>query len=126
MNLAKSLSDRSTCKRLKVGAVITSLDNTKIIAIGYNGSGRKSRHACIPTKAGSCGDNIHAEMNCMINKFDHKGPTNIYLTHSPCIVCADILINVGIRNLFYIQKYRDTKGIDKLKKHGVKVTKMIY
>jgi dCMP deaminase len=99
---------RGTCKRMKVGCVITSKDN-RIIATGYNGSLDKHCISCDLTKP--CTDAIHAEANA-IAYAAKKGilleGSIIYCTHSPCIKCAELIIQAGIKKVIYSKPYRDT------------------
>lgn len=67
---------------------------------------------------------IHAEMNAIakLAKSNNSGlDANLFVTHSPCIDCAKLIYQAGIRNVFYREHYRDNSGIEFLKKSGVKV-----
>ncbi|MCX6109800.1 MAG: hypothetical protein NTZ90_09400, partial [Proteobacteria bacterium] len=66
MRLAFALAERSTCKRLKVGTVITSTDFRKVLAVGYNGNATGLPNSCDRDEPGNCGC-LHSEENAVIN-----------------------------------------------------------
>jgi dCMP deaminase len=111
MNLAVSLAERSTCDRkVKVGAVISSVDFRKILAVGYNGNASGLRNGCDitgPEAVGKCGC-LHAEENAVINCDVSRGTEKIvFCTHLPCSMCAKRLINVGgVKEVYYLNDYR--------------------
>jgi dCMP deaminase len=121
MGLTIHIADRSRDPRLKVGSVIVTEDNTTVLAIGYNGDeqgGNNKPDSLEPGKSGF----IHAEANALIkmNFGDHRNK-KMYLTHSPCPVCARMIVNAGIKKVIYCDQYRDSKGVDILKNSGVDV-----
>lgn len=123
MSLTTHIAQRSRDPRLKVGSVIVTEDNTTVLAIGYNGDeqgGSNQPDSLEPGKSGF----IHAEANALIkmNFGDHRNK-KIYLTHSPCPVCARMIVNAGIKKVIYCDEYRDTKGLQILTKLGVIVEK---
>ena len=123
MSLTTHIAQRSRDPRLKVGSVIVTEDNTTVLAIGYNGDeqgGNNQPDSLEPGKSGF----IHAEANALIkmNFGDHRNK-KIYLTHSPCPVCARMIVNAGIKKVIYCDEYRDTKGLQILTKLGVIVEK---
>jgi dCMP deaminase len=110
MNLAIAISSRSTCNipDRNIGCVITSWDNTKVLAMGYNGSAKGDDNSCEydgrdDVKVGSsrctC---VHAEMNAM-TKLDTSNPVakRLYVTLSPCRLCYKLIVNAGIDELIY-------------------------
>ena len=124
MTLALHISDRSRDPRLKVGSVIVTEDNTSVLAIGYNGDqqgGTNQPDSLEPGKSGF----IHAEANALIkmNFGDHRNK-KMYLTHSPCPVCARMIINAGIKEVYYCEFYRDATGVQILLNSGVSVKKI--
>ena len=124
MTLALHISDRSRDPRLKVGSVVVTEDNTSVLAIGYNGDeqgGNNKPDSLEPGKSGF----IHAEANALIkmNFGDHRNK-KMYLTHSPCVVCARMIVNAGIKEVYYCESYRDTSGIQILLNSGVHVKKI--
>ena len=121
MNFSKMISNRSCDPRYKVGAVIVSEDNCQVLAIGYNGNYAGGPNEVESTDPGSSGM-IHAEINALL-KLDYNNPKNkiMYLTLSPCRMCAKAIVNAGINEVVYSELYRDSSGLHILKDCGVKV-----
>jgi dCMP deaminase len=119
MTITRQVAERSTCTRAKVGAVIVRERN--ILATGYNGSPAGLPHCtdvgCLiytsQTPSGETEENcfrtIHAEINAIAqaakNGVAIRGG-DIYITHTPCIHCLKVLINTGIRNVYYEREYK--------------------
>ncbi|TFG36589.1 MAG: dCMP deaminase family protein [Candidatus Aminicenantes bacterium] len=113
MNLAIQAATRSTCPRKHVGAVIVR-DKT-ILSTGYNGSIRGAPHC---TEVGCliendhCVRTVHAEANAIVQaayngvRLDNA---EIYVTASPCFNCFKLIVNAGIRTVYYGEFYRDDK-----------------
>jgi dCMP deaminase len=136
MNLALDLATRSHCIKAQVGAVITK--DTRIVSVGYNGppAGTHNcdeewpREGCPRDSKGSCSLAIHAEQNAILyaakNSVTLEGAT-LYVTLSPCISCARIILTSGIKKVYFKDSYAEYKGIpsdegvDFLKKFGVEV-----
>jgi dCMP deaminase len=121
MNVAKEISRRSCDEKLKVCAIIVPEDNTGILSVGYNGDikgGTNRRESLEPGKSAF----VHAEANALL-KFDynfHK-KKHMYVTHSPCIECARLIINADISRVVYNEPFRDLSGLDLLKRVGIEV-----
>jgi dCMP deaminase len=128
MNLAKDFAYFSKDDRLKVGAVLVSKDLEKVLGIGYNGWEKGGPDIPDSTEPGKTGT-VHAEINCMLkvdNKLLYPGSCMI-MTHNPCKVCARSIVNFGIvGTLIYEEEYRDTSGLDILRKAGINCEKMDY
>ncbi len=124
MGLAIAYSQRSHHPTHKVGCVIASHDGSDIYSGGYNGheSGGSNRRA---DKTPGLSELIHAECNAAIRcKASKETKKTVYVTLSPCIICAKMLINLGgVKKLFYQKDYRDQRGLKLLKKHGIQVFK---
>lgn len=120
MNLAFGLSGRSTCKRLNVGAVITSEDFRKIYGIGYNGNATGLSNHCDSDEPGKCGC-IHAEENAIINCNAKIYESKIvFCTHLPCVMCAKRLINLGgVKKVYYCNDYRIKDSLDIFNSVGI-------
>ena len=119
LTITRQVAERSTCIRAKVGAVIVRDKN--ILATGYNGSPAGLPHCmevgCLiytsRTPSGEVEENcfrtIHAEINA-IAQAAKNGATirdaDVYITHTPCIHCLKVLINTGIRRVFYEKEYK--------------------
>jgi dCMP deaminase len=121
MDLAEHLAKRSTCKRLSVGCVVVSEDNSAVLGLGYNGSARGLNNGCLSDEPGACG-HLHAEINCLIkvNARD-AAKKKVYVTTEPCLLCSVALINVGVQEVIYRHPYRKHEGLELLQKAGVKV-----
>jgi dCMP deaminase len=125
MNLAVSLSERSTCSRLKVGTVITSTDYRKVLAVGYNGNATGLDNNCDRDEKGNCGC-LHSEENAAINcDSPRTWEKFVFVTHLPCVACAKRLINLGgVKKVHYLNSYRLTNSIDLLNKVDIQVEKI--
>lgn len=120
MEVADVMSKRSTCKRKKVAALIVR--EGRILVTGYNGP--PSGGDCVECDGESCDTAIHAEMNAIA--FAAKYGVSIegctmYCTMSPCINCAKVIINSGIKTVVFKEKYRLSVGIEFLARFGVHV-----
>lgn len=119
MYFAEMLAQRSTCERLRVGAVITNGAMTKVLGIGYNGNARGFPNECDrPNMPGNCGC-IHAESNALLKADGTEPDQRMFLTHSPCVPCAKLIINSGVRWLYYRDEYRNPDGLAVLGRAGV-------
>lgn len=128
MNLALETASMSDSQRLKVGAVAV-LDK-RIVCTGFNGTVAKYGDDELEDEDGlTKPDVIHAEENIIcqaaIQGKSLVGAT-IYLTYNPCRHCCALLGQVGIRCVKYLNEYRDTSGLLKLKQYEVKVEKLNY
>lgn len=121
--LATSIARRSTCRRLQVGAVITSLDHRRVYAVGYNGNASGLPNDCDrhgDDAVGNCGC-IHAELNALINcDSPRQLPKIVYCTHLPCVMCAKAIINLGgVMSVRYISDYRKRDALDLFAAAGI-------
>jgi len=129
--ITRLVATRSTCIRRDVGAVIVK--DKRILATGYNGAPSGLPHCLdvgclreelkIPSgeRQEIC-RGIHAEQNALIQaaKFGISvDGSMIYVTHHPCVVCAKLLINAGIREICYLEDYPDELSKSLLKEAGV-------
>ena len=119
---AKSISRRSYDPRHQVGAVVVTEDNTQVLAIGYNGNykgGPNEVDSEIPGESGM----IHAEINALL-KMDFNNPKRkkMYITMSPCRMCAKAIVNAGIDDIIFSEKYRDASGLEILESAGVNIS----
>lgn len=119
VKIAEMVSDRSTCNRAKIGAVIVK--DRSILATGYNGSPAGQPHCtdvgCLVYKSTdpdgnieeNCFRTIHAEINAITQAAKNGTMINgadIYVTASPCYHCLKTLINTGIKRIFYLKPYK--------------------
>lgn len=136
LELAHLVSRRSTCLRRNVGAVLVK--DKRILATGYNGSPRGLKHCldigCIRQKLKiPSGERhelcraLHAEQNALIQASLYGISVNgstLYATNQPCIICAKMLINAGIREIVASDGYPDKMAVDFLKEAGIKLRKV--
>ena len=110
MNFAQSIAKRSCDSKYQVGAVIVNSENTQVLSIGYNGDQKGGSNKRDSTETGHSGF-IHAEINALI-KMDYNNPCKkkMYLTLSPCEVCAKAIVNAGINELIYSEFYAHGKN----------------
>lgn len=120
LDLAVSLSRRSTCSRLQVGCVITSLDHRQIFGIRYNGGASGLANECESNVPGACG-HLHAELNaCLSSTAGRSDLKSVWITHLPCKQCAKMLVNLGgVARVTYIEDYRIRDGADVLHAAGI-------
>ena len=119
MTITRQVAERSTCTRAKVGAVIVRDKN--ILATGYNGSPAGLPHCldvgCLiytsRTPTGEVEENcfrtIHAEINAIAQSAKNGASirdADIYITHTPCIHCLKVLVNTGIKLVYYEHEYK--------------------
>ena len=125
MNLALQAATRSTCPRKHVGAVIVR-DRT-VLSTGYNGSLRGAPHCdevgCL-MENGHCVRTVHAEANAIIqaarNGIRLDG-AEIYVTASPCFNCFKLIVNAGIRRIYYGEFYRDERVLRFAEELGIEL-----
>ena len=119
-----NISRRSPDPSFKVAAIVVTEDNTQLLSLGYNGDhagGPNCRESDMPGDSGF----IHAEVNALI-KLDFNSPQrkNMYVSLSPCKMCAKAIINARIDEVVYIDKYRDLSGVELLQNAGIKVRQL--
>jgi dCMP deaminase len=123
MTIAKAVADRSYDPRLKVGAIIVSDDNTRLLSLGYNGNYKGGPNEPDSFDPGQSGF-IHAEVNALVKcDYNFNRKKIMYLTHSPCQQCAKLIVNANISEVVYEQEYRDSSGLTILKTCGLTVNR---
>ena len=122
LRMACIWSENSYCKRRQVGALIVK-DNM-IISDGYNGTPSGFENICEDDNDVTLPYVLHAEANA-ITKIARSGnnsqDSTLYVTDSPCIECAKLIIQAGIKRVVYKRAYRLTDGVDLLLKAGIEV-----
>ena len=118
MRMAEELAKRSTCARLQVGTVLTDARLEHVVAIGYNGNARGFPNRCDSTEAGKCGC-IHSEMNALVKSPGDLPDKVAFVTASPCVMCAKLMVQAKVSHLFYREAYRDPAGLEVLGRAGV-------
>ena len=122
MAMAEMIAMRSTCKRLQVGTVITSMDFRKVLAVEYNGNATGLANECDRAEPGNDGC-CHSELNAIANCDSERSIKKIvFVTHNPCIMCAKYLINMGnVTKVYYKNSYRDKSSIDLFRQVGIEI-----
>ena len=120
MRMAEELAKRSTCARLQVGTVITTPDLTQVLGIGYNGNARGLPNRCDGTEPGRCGC-LHSEQNALIKAGAQLADKAMFVTSSPCVMCAKMIVNCNVGRVYYRTGYRDSAGLQVLEQAGVRV-----
>ncbi len=137
MQMAELAATRSTCLRRHVGAVI--VQDRHVVATGYNGVPRSIMHCgerggCLREKLNvPSGERhelcmgLHAEQNAIIQAAtlgqSVEGAT-IYVTHQPCVICAKMIINAGVRRIVVKEGYPDQLAVDILAEAGLKIVSL--
>lgn len=117
--IALLISQRSTCLRKHVGAVI--IDGDKIISSGYNGSVMGEAH-CLDVgceiEDGHCIRCLHAEQNAIIQLTNksifNRDNLELYVTDYPCKICAKIIAQAGIKRIHFVRDYQNDDFVEKL------------
>ena len=122
LRMASIWAENSYCTRRKVGALIVK--NKMIISDGYNGTPSGFENVCELEDGTTKPYVLHAEANA-ITKIARSGNNSegatLYVTTSPCLECAKLIIQSGIKRVMYSEKYRLEDGIELLKRAGVEV-----
>ena len=122
MKMAEIWAENSYCKRRKVGALIVK--DKMIISDGYNGTPAGFENICEDETGHTKSYVLHAEANAITkiarSNNSSEGAT-LYVTASPCIECAKLIIQAGIKRVVYSEKYRLEDGLDLLRKANIEV-----
>ena len=125
MQMAAVWATNSYCKRRQVGALLVK--DRMIISDGYNGTPSGFENVCEDENGVTKPYVLHAEANA-ISKVAKSGNSadgaTLYVTASPCMECAKLIIQSGIRRVVYRDEYRLTDGIDLLRRAGIEVEKI--
>ena len=133
MNITNLVAERSTCTRRAVGAVLVK--NKRILSTGYNGAPTGLKHCrevgCLREQLGvesgkmhELCRGIHAEQNAIIQAAYHGVSVNgavIYCTNQPCSICARMIINAGIKKIYYRSGYSDSLAKELLGEAGIEI-----
>jgi dCMP deaminase len=136
MSITEMVAMRSTCLRRKVGALLVK--EKRILATGYNGAPAGLQHCdvvgclrkdeSIPsgTRHELC-RGLHAEQNAIIQAAYHgisiRGAT-LYCTNKPCVICSKMIINAGIREIFFASGYNDPLSDQMFEEAELEVTRL--
>ena len=120
LRMARIWAENSYCKRRQVGALIVK--DKMIISDGYNGTPVGFENICEDENDNTKAYVLHAEANAITkvaqSNNSSKGAT-LYVTTSPCIECAKLIIQSGIKRVVFGEVYRLTDGVDLLKRAGI-------
>ena len=122
LRMARIWAENSYCKRRQVGAIVVK-DN-RIISDGYNGTPSGFENVCKDDGNVTKPYVLHAEANAitkLARSHNNSDGSTIYITASPCIECAKLIIQSGIKRVVYGENYRLDDGIQLLKRAGVEV-----
>lgn len=121
LRMAAIWSENSYCNRRKVGALLVK--DKMIISDGYNGTPSGFPNVCEDENNCTFPYVLHAEANAItkVAKSNNSSQdSTLYVTDSPCIECAKLIIQAGIKRVVYSKLYRSSEGIDLLKTAGIK------
>jgi dCMP deaminase len=118
MRMAEELAKRSTCSRLSVGTVIVDPTLQNVVAIGYNGNARGFPNVCDSATPGACGC-IHSEMNALVKAPGALRDKVAFVTASPCVMCAKLMVQARVSHLYYRVPYRNRDGLEVLERGGI-------
>lgn len=119
------VAERSRAKRNKVGAIITK--HNRPISLGYNGTPVGFDNACEDTNGDTLECVVHAEVNalCFLARtHESTEGTTLYSTLSPCVKCASMIIQAGIKRVVYRNRYRYDGGVRMMKEAGIEVVRL--
>lgn len=125
LRMARIWAENSYCVRRQVGALVVK--DKMIISDGYNGTPTGFENVCEDANNVSKPYVLHAEANAitkLARSNNNSDGATIYITASPCIECAKLIIQAGIKRVVYGEQYRLTDGIELLERAGVEVKYM--
>lgn len=136
MDITQLVARRSTCLRRSVGAVIVK--NKRILTTGYNGAPSNIKHCmeagCLREDMNvASGERhelcrgIHAEQNAIIQAAFHGVSIKdaaLFCTNQPCSICAKMIINSGIKKIYYLAGYADTLSQEMFKEAAIEIIKL--
>lgn len=139
MQIAYDIANESKAIKRKVGAIIVKDNN--IIAVGYNGTPSGFDNKCEEeyckgvAGAGNYKNHLitgpevlHAESNAIAKcarSVNSSEGADLYTTTCPCLECAKMIIQAGIKNVFYAEEYKSQEGLNLLVKAGIQVTQIL-
>ena len=127
-DIAERIAELSYAQRLKVGAVIVK--DHRILSYGYNGTPAGFDNTCelppnlphIDPSGVTKPEVIHAEQNALMKvarSHDSTEGATMFITHSPCVDCAKLILQSGVREVYFIHAYRNDAGLKVLEAGGV-------
>lgn len=125
LRMARIWAENSYCQRRQVGALIVK--NKMIISDGFNGTPSGFENVCEDENNVTKPYVLHAEANAITKiarSHNSSDGSTLYVTDAPCIECAKLIIQAGIRRVVYAQKYRLDDGLKLLERAGIEVLYM--
>ncbi len=122
LRMAKIWSENSYCKRRQVGCLVVK--DKMIISDGYNGTPSGFDNICEDASNVTYPYVLHAEANAitkLARSSNNSDGATLYVTDSPCIECAKLIIQAGIKRVVYAKEYRLTDGLELLRKANIEV-----
>ncbi|HNZ62295.1 dCMP deaminase family protein [Porphyromonadaceae sp. NP-X] len=122
MRMARIWAENSYCQRRQVGALLVK--NKMIISDGYNGTPAGFENNCEDENGNSKPYVLHAEANAITKvarSHNSSDGATLYVTASPCMECAKLIIQAGIKRVVYGEHYRIMDGIELLERAGIEV-----
>ena len=123
LRMARIWAENSYCHRRKVGALVVK--EKMIISDGYNGTPSGFENICEDDTNTTKPYVLHAEANAitkLARSSNNSDGATLYVTTAPCIECAKLIIQAGIKRVIYAEQYRLMDGIDLLKRANIEVT----
>ena len=122
LRMASIWAENSYCERRKVGALVVK--NKMIIGDGYNGTPSGFENVCEDSNNVTKPYVLHAEANAitkLARSNNNSDGSTLYVTAAPCIECAKLIIQAGIKRVVYGEKYRLEEGLDLLRRANIEV-----
>lgn len=122
LRMAGIWAENSYCKRRQVGALIVK--DKMIISDGYNGTPAGFENVCEDENNVTKPYVLHAEANAITKVARSNNSSEnatLYITDSPCMECAKLIIQAGIRRVVYSKKYRNTEGLELLQRAEIEL-----
>lgn len=124
LKMARIWAENSYCTRRKVGALIVK--DKMIISDGYNGTPVGFENVCETDEGKTKPYVLHAEANAITKVAKSSNSSDgatLYVTASPCIECAKLIIQSGIQRVVYCEEYHSQEGIELLERAGIEIRK---
>ena len=122
LRMAAIWAENSYCQRRQVGCLVVK--DKRIISDGYNGTPSGFENICEDENNVTKPYVLHAEANAitkLARSHNNSDGATLYVTDSPCIECAKLIIQSGIKRIVYAKQYRLTDGIDLLRRAGIEI-----
>ena len=122
LRMAQIWAENSYCKRRQVGALVVK--DKMIISDGYNGTSSGFDNVCEDETNTTYPYVLHAEANAitkLARSNNNSDGATLYVTASPCIECAKLIIQAGIKRVIYGEEYRLSDGLDLMRRAGIEV-----